>query len=41
MLDYGTKPAHSLYEPSAESLRLESQINRNIAKRTIRPKRYG
>jgi hypothetical protein len=27
-----TKPAYSLYEPSAESLRLESQINRNIAK---------
>jgi hypothetical protein len=32
LLDAGMKPAYSLYEPSAESLRLESQINRNIAK---------
>lgn len=32
MLATGTKSAYSLYEPSAESLRLESQINRNIAK---------
>ncbi len=32
MLDAGTKPVYSPYEPSAESLRLESQINRNIAK---------